>query len=102
MKTFLDRNGSVGKTFLMYGNMDDVYYHADLVPRNFEQMMVQYLKSRGYRHVIFFGEDGTKGAFCLDRTSANFFFHENRKSILGTGQPEVQKENNVQKIWRFE
>ncbi len=91
MKTFLDRSGAVGKTFLIYGNMDDVYYHADLVPRNFEQMLVQYLKSRGYRHVIFFGEDGTKGAFCLDKDSANFFFHENRKEILGTGLPKETK-----------
>ncbi len=81
MKTILDRSHAVGKTFLMYGNMDDVYYQPDLVPRNFEQMLVQYLKSRGYRHVIFYGEDGTKGAFCLDKTSAKFFFHENRRGM---------------------
>jgi len=91
MKTFLDRSAAVGKTFLMYGNMDDVYYQADLVPRNFEQMLVQYLKSRGYRHVIFFGEDGTKGAFCLDRTSAKFFFHENRKVFLESRQQTDQE-----------
>lgn len=91
MKTFLDRSAAVGKTFLMYGNMDDVYYQADLVPRNFEQMLVQYLKSRGYHHVIFFGEDGTKGAFCLDRTSAKFFFHENRKEILESGKQKDRK-----------
>ena len=88
MKTFLDRSGAVGKTFLIYGNMDDVYYQADLIPRNFEQMLVQYLKSRGYRHVIFFGEDGTKGAFCLDRASAKFFFHENRK-LIREEEPQI-------------
>ena len=82
MKTYLDRGRTTGKTFLMYGNMNDVYYQGDLVPRNFEQMLVHYLKSRGYKHVIFYGEDGTKGAFCLDKVSAKFFFHENRQDTF--------------------
>jgi len=91
MKTFLDRSRVAGKTFLMYGNMDDVYYQPDLVPRNFEQMLVRYLKSRGCRHVIFYGEDGTKGAFCLDRESAQFFFHENRGGISRSENAENAK-----------
>ena len=95
MKTFLDRSRAAGKTFLMYGNMDDVYYQADLVPRNFEQMLVQYLKSRGYRHVIFYGEDGTKGAFCLDKESAKFFFHENRSVISMSETDENAKESPI-------
>lgn len=71
----------VSKTFLIYGNMNDVFVGQDMVKRNFEQYLVCYLKEQGFKHVIFFGEDGTKGAYCLEKDSSLFFFGNETKFV---------------------
>ena len=73
MKTFLDTNISKSKTFVLYGNLKDTIWCPDLMPRDIEHYLVKLLKSRGYEHIIFYGEAGTKGAYCLDEKSARFF-----------------------------
>lgn len=77
MKTFLDTNISKSKTFVLYGNLKDTIWCPDLMPRDIEHYLVKLLKSRGYEHIIFYGEAGTKGAYCLDEKSARFFFSAN-------------------------
>ena len=77
MKTFLDTNVSKSKTFVLYGNLKDTIWCPDLMPRDIEHYLVKLLKSRGYEHIIFYGEAGTKGAYCLDEKSARFFFSAN-------------------------
>lgn len=74
MKTFLDTNIAKTKSFILYGNLKDVIWCPDLMPRDLEHYLVKLLKSRGYEHIIFYGEAGTKGAYCLDEKSARFFF----------------------------
>lgn len=76
-KTFLDTNISKSKTFVLYGNLKDTIWCPDLMPRDIEHYLVKLLKSKGYEHIIFFGEAGTKGAYCLDEQSARFFFSSN-------------------------
>ena len=82
MDTFLDTGLSKTRTFILYGNLKDTVWCGDLIPRDMEQYLVKLLKSRGYRHVIFYGGAGTKGAYCLDRESACFFFAENHSLPL--------------------
>lgn len=77
MKTFLDTNITKTKTFVVYGNLKDTIWCPDCLPRDIEHYLVKLLKSRGYEHVIFYGEAGTKGAYCLDEKSARFFFSAN-------------------------
>lgn len=78
MNTFLDTNLRDSKTFIIYGDTSDVFWCPDLIRRNLDQYLLMLLKSRGYRHVIFWGGAGTKGAYCLDGESARFFFNENK------------------------
>ena len=78
MRTFLESNLNVSKSFVLYGNIDDSFISPDLVKCNFEQYLLKILKSRGYRYVIFYGGSGARGAYCLDGTSARFFFHDNK------------------------
>lgn len=78
MKTFFEMNISKTKTFVLYGNLQDTIWCPDLMPRDIEHYLVKLLKSRGYEHIVFYGEAGTKGAYCLDEESARFFFSPNR------------------------
>lgn len=96
MKTFLDEKIHESKTFILYGDFNDTICCKDLLPRNFEQYLVKYLKSRGYKHIIFYGE-GTKGAYCIDEESSRFFFQVNESIPLPrsiTNFEEKEKEIN--------
>lgn len=93
MKTFFETNISKTKTFVLYGNLQDTIWCPDLLPRDIEHYLVKLLKSRGYEHVIFYGEAGTKGAYCLDEESARFFFSPNRDIPLpGAISEEAEQE----------
>lgn len=78
MKTFLETHREHSRTFLLYGNINDLICCGDLVIRSCEQFLVKYLRSRGYRHIIFYGDAATKGAYCRDPVSARFFFGDNQ------------------------
>ncbi len=79
MITFLDKYKNRKKTFVLYGDLNDIVMASDLVCRSFEEYLVALLKEHGYQHVIFFNSDGNRGAYCLDAESARFFFTENSK-----------------------
>ena len=77
MKSFLDSYDQ-SSSYLLYGNVNDPVVSADLCIRSFEQYLVKLLKSRGYRHIVFYSEAATKGAYCLDHESARFFFNRGK------------------------
>lgn len=82
MKTFLDTHADYSGTFVLYGNTNDTIWCGDLSIRSSEQFLVKLLKSRGYRHIVFYGDAATKGAYALDPQSVRFFFGDNRNTPL--------------------
>lgn len=82
MKSFLDTLHPQTKTYLIYGNTNDICIGADFVIRPIEAALVRMLKARGYKHIIFFGTEGNRGGYCLDPESARFFFTRNRDICL--------------------
>lgn len=86
MKTFLDTYGDYSSTFVLYGNTNDTVWCGDLTVRSSEQFLVKLLKSRGYQHIVFYGDAATKGAYALDPQSVRFFFGDNQNVPL----PPVQ------------
>ena len=82
MKTFLETHKERSRSFILYGNLNDIICCQDLAMRTSEQFLVKLLKSRGYRHIIFYGDAATKGAYCLDPQSARFFFGDNQNIPL--------------------
>lgn len=76
------------KTFLLYGNLNDVFFSSDLQERYFEDYLLKCLKDNGYDHVVFYAASGTKGEFWLDDESEKFF----RKPMKG---PHVSIKNGA-------
>ena len=93
MKTFLETNRNYSRSFMLYGNLNDTVWCGDLTIRTSEQFLVRLLKSRGYQHIIFYGEAGTKGAYCLDPESARFFFHENKNLPVLSGRDPTEEQD---------
>ena len=79
-KTFLG-NADKAKTFLLYGNVLDEYCAPDLSLRDFDEYLIKLLFSRGYKHIVFYGSDGTKGEYVLDPRSARYFYDDQNKEI---------------------
>lgn len=77
MALFFENGIGQGKTFLLYGNISERFFGWDLTERDFEQYLVRLLKSKGYEHIVFYGQAGVKGKYCLDPQSARFFFSDN-------------------------
>lgn len=67
------------KTYLLYGNFNDIYFSDDLQERYFEEYLLACLKNRGFEHIVFYADSGTKGEFWLDRESERFFQKANVK-----------------------
>lgn len=77
MALFFDKGIGRGKTYLLYGNINERFFGPDLADRDMDQYLVRLLKSRGYEHIVFYGQPGNKGKYCLDPVSARFFFSDN-------------------------
>ena len=95
MALFFDTGIGMGKTFLLYGNVNEKFFGPDLVERDLEQYLVKLLKSRGYKHIVFYGPPGNRGEYCLDPESARFFFTENVGAALPASRnvDEIQNES---------
>ena len=93
VKSFLDLHQANTRSYILYGMVNDPIVCADLAVRSFEQLLVRYLRSRGYKHVIFYSEAATKGAYCLDGESARFFFSGDNDKLPPPGgkAPEAGK-----------
>ncbi len=79
--TFIDKNISMAKTHLIYGNILDEFCSPDLKLRDFDEYLVRFLRERGYKHVIFYGAAGTKGEYVVDYASARFFYDDDNGSL---------------------
>ena len=73
MKNFLEQARGVTKTLLAYGNVNDLVIDHDLLASPFSVYLVRLLKSQGYQYVVFYGDEGNHGAYCLDAESARFW-----------------------------
>ena len=91
-KTFFD-NISKAKTFLLYGNVLDEYCAPDLSLRTFEEYLIKLLFSKGYKHVVFYGSDGTKGEYVRDPRSARYFYADKNDGIP---LPEFDIPDNIE------
>ena len=81
MRTILDENRHKTRTYILYGNVNDLACPADNVLCNMEYYLVKLLKSRGYKHIVFYGGAGNIGIDCRDPESARFFFEEQNKGL---------------------
>ena len=81
MRTILDENKHKTRTYILYGNVNDLACPADNVLCNMEYYLVKLLKSRGYKHIVFYGGAGNRGIYCRDPESARFFFEEQNKGL---------------------
>ena len=81
MRTILDENRHKTRTYILYGNVNDLACPADNVLCNMEYYLVKLLKSRGYKHIVFYGGAGNRGIYCRDPESARFFFEEQNKGL---------------------
>ena len=77
MRSFFEAGHHQTKTFLLYGHLNDQHIGPDMMVTNLEMYLVRLLKSRGYRHVVLYGSEGNRGAYCLDPESSRFFFTAN-------------------------
>lgn len=92
MKTFLDTHADYSGTFVLYGNTNDTIWCGDLAVRSSEQFLVKLLKSRGYQHIVFYGDAATKGAYALDPQSVRFFFGDNKNIPLPPMQDPTESQ----------
>jgi len=76
MKYFLDALLPASRLGLIHGRVNDLFLPADMRIRNIEELLVDQLKARGFTHIIFYGSEGNRGAFTLDKESATFFFDQ--------------------------
>ena len=53
MAKILDR-ATADRVFLIYGNLSDMFIAEDLIPCRFEYYLMKYLKSLGFKNVVFF------------------------------------------------
>lgn len=91
MKTFVDTQKYSSRSLLVYGNLADRFIDSDLVLRSFDQYLVKLLKDRGWEHIIFYGSDSNRGAYCLDPQSARFFFPESNSGVALPARHEADE-----------
>ena len=69
------------RVFMIYGNLGDMFVAGDLIPGTFDHYLMKYLKSLGFKHVVFFSPND-KGRYVLDDESAAFLMERNIKSEI--------------------
>ncbi len=96
--TFVEEFVPGAKTHVIYGNVLDEFCATDLTLCDFEEYLVNFLNSRGYKNIIFYGSAGTKGEYVIDYRSAMFFYNNENAGIplpeFDTESQEQQSENN--------
>ncbi len=69
----------LNKIFLIYGNLDDMFITPDLQKSNFRPFLNQYLRSLGYRQIVYYSGARNVGKFVLDDESAVLAINKNRQ-----------------------
>ena len=86
MSSVLERP-ELNKIFLLYGNLDDMFISPDLQKNNFRPFLNQYLRSLGYRQIVYYSGAKNVGKFVLDDESAMLAINKN-KHLRQPSQPE--------------
>lgn len=95
--TFIDKNLSMAKTHLIYGNILDEFCSPDLKIRDIDEYLVKFLRERGYKHIVFYGSAGNKGEYTVDYTSARYFYSgENSNCALPSFDISENEDNEAQ------
>ncbi len=90
MSSILERP-ELNKIFLLYGNLDDMFISPDLQKNNFRPFLNQYLRSLGYRQIVYYSGAKNVGKFVLDDESAVLAINKNKRL-----QPSVHEDNAAQ------
>ena len=77
MSSVLERP-ELNKIFLLYGNLDDMFMSPDLQKNNFRPFLNQYLRSLGYRQIVYYSGAKNVGKFVLDDESAVLAINKNK------------------------
>ena len=77
MSSVLERP-ELNKIFLIYGNLDDMFISPDLQKNNFRPFLNQYLRSLGYRRIVYYSGAKNVGKFVLDDESAVLAINKNK------------------------
>lgn len=77
MSSVLERP-ELNKIFLIYGNLDDMFISPDLQKNNFRPFLNQYLRSLGYRQIVYYSGARNVGKFVLDDESAVLAINKNK------------------------
>ena len=77
MSSVLERP-ELNKIFLIYGNLDDMFISPDLQKNNFRPFLNQYLRSLGYRQIVYYSGAKNVGKFVLDDESAVLAINKNK------------------------
>ena len=77
MSSVLERP-ELNKIFLIYGNLDDMFISPDLQKNNFRPFLNQYLRSLGYRQIVYYSGAKNVGKFVLDDESAMLAINKNK------------------------
>ena len=78
MSSILERP-NLNKIFLIYGNLDDMFISPDLQKNNFRPYLNVYLKSLGYKKIVFYSGAKNTGKYVLDDESAVLAINKNKR-----------------------
>ena len=78
MSSILERP-NLNKIFLIYGNLDDMFISPDLQKNNFRPYLNAYLKSLGYKKIVFYSGAKNTGKYVLDDESAVLAINKNKR-----------------------
>ena len=90
MSSILEQ-ASLNKIFLIYGNLDDMFMTGDLQRKNFRPFLNAYLKSLGYKCVVFYSGAKNTGKYVLDDESARIAINSNRNINSGNSTPKPKR-----------
>jgi len=94
MPSILERP-SLNKIFLIYGNIDDMFMSPDLQKSNFRPFLNSYLKSLGYRQIVFYSGAKNMGKYVLDDESALLAINKNKDKYQTPAQNQQKPARRI-------
>ena len=91
MSSILERP-ELNKIFLLYGNLDDMFFSPDLQRNNFRPFLTSYLQSLGYEQIVFYSGAKNTGKYVLDDRSALLAINKNRKTNTSNSESTAHTE----------
>ncbi len=78
----------LNKLFLLYGNLDDMFFTPDLQKNNFRPYLNAYLRSLGYERIVFYSGAKNVGKYVLDDRSAVLAISKNKSRAGASASPD--------------